>query len=65
LAIARDRLETLPRLRDKLQTTNDRALALQAELLASPVDTGQLAALAKPTLVGQRRIPDSSCTTIG
>jgi hypothetical protein len=51
------RLENLPRLRDKLQTTNDRTLALQAELLVSPVDTGQLATLAKPTLVGQRRIP--------
>src|SRR5262249_60595720 len=37
--------------------TNERTLALQAELLASPVDTGQLAALAKPTLVGRRRIP--------
>jgi hypothetical protein len=51
------RLENLPRLRDKLQATNERTLALQAELLASPVDSGQLAALARPTLVGQRRIP--------
>ena len=33
------------------------ALALQADLLFSTVDTGQLAALAEPTLVGQRRIP--------
>jgi hypothetical protein len=53
----RRRLENLPRLRDKLMATNDRCLALQAELLASPVDTGQLAALAAATLIGQRRIP--------
>jgi hypothetical protein len=51
------RLENLPLLRDKLATTNERCLAQQAELLASAVDTGQLAALAAPTLVGQRRIP--------
>ena len=42
---------------DKLAATNDRCLALQADLLASTVDTGQLAALAQPTVVGQRRIP--------
>jgi hypothetical protein len=53
----RRRLENLPRLHDKLQATNDRCLELQAELLASPVDTGHLAELAKPTLVGLRRIP--------
>src|SRR5216683_6538446 len=51
------RLDNLPLLRDKLAATNDRCLALQADLLASTVDTGQLAALAQPTLVGQRRIP--------
>ena len=51
------RLENLPLLRDKLMATNERCLELQAELLASPVDTGQLAALATPTFVGQRRIP--------
>jgi hypothetical protein len=51
------RLENLPLLRDKLAATNERCLAQQAELLASAVDTGQLAALAAPTLVGQRRIP--------
>ncbi len=51
------RLENLPLLRDKLAATNDRCLALQADLLASTVDTGQLAALAQPTVVGQRRIP--------
>src|SRR5712671_2000390 len=51
------RLENLPQLRQKLAATNERCLALQAELLASPVDSGQLAALAEPTVVGQRRIP--------
>ncbi len=51
------RLENLPLLREKLAATNERCLALQAELLASTVDTGQLAALAQPTVVGQRRIP--------
>jgi hypothetical protein len=51
------RLENLPLLRQKLVATNDRSLALQAELLASPVDTGQLAALTKPTTIGHRRIP--------
>src|SRR6266568_26614 len=51
------RLENLPLLREKLAATNERCLALQAELLASTVDSGQLAALARPTLVGQRRIP--------
>jgi hypothetical protein len=44
-------------LRDKLTITNERCLELQAELLASPIDSGQLAALATPTLVGQRRVP--------
>src|SRR5215216_2244253 len=51
------RLENLPLLREKLAATNERTLALQADLLATTVDTGQLADLAKPTLVGQRRIP--------
>jgi len=50
-------LENLPLLRQKLATTNERCLDEQAELLASAVDTGQLAALAEPTLTGQRRIP--------
>src|SRR5712692_6919353 len=53
----RRRLENLPLLREKLAATNERCLALQAELLASTVDSGQLAALARPTMVGQRRIP--------
>jgi hypothetical protein len=51
------RLENLPLLRGKLAATNERCLAEQAELLASTVDTGQFAALAAPTLIGQRRVP--------
>jgi hypothetical protein len=51
------RLDNLPHLHAKLAATNDRSLGLQADLLASTVDSGQLAALAKPTLVGQRRVP--------
>ncbi len=51
------RLENLPLLREKLAATNERCLALQAEVLASTVDTGQLAALAQPTVIGQRRLP--------
>ena len=51
------RLENLPLLREKLAATNERTLALQADLLATTVDTGQLADLAKPTLVGLRRVP--------
>jgi hypothetical protein len=50
------RLDNLPQLRDKLAATNERTLALQADLMASSVDTGVLAALAKPTIVGQRRV---------
>src|SRR5262245_10857341 len=51
------RLENLPLLHERLSATNDRCLTEQAELLASAVDTGQLAALAVPTLIGQRRVP--------
>src|SRR5207247_4437285 len=51
------RLENLPLLREKLAATNERCLAEQAELLSSAIDTGQLAALAARTLIGQRRIP--------
>ncbi len=51
------RLDNLPLLRHKLAATNERTLALQADLLASTVDTGLLADLAKPTIVGQRRVP--------
>jgi hypothetical protein len=50
------RLENLPLLRQKLAATNERCLDEQAELLTSAVDTGQLAALAAPTLIGQRRV---------
>jgi hypothetical protein len=51
------RLQNFLVLRDKLGATNEQCLAEQAELLASPVDTGQLAALAQPTLIGRRRVP--------
>jgi hypothetical protein len=51
------RLENLPLLHERLGATNERCLAEQAELLASAVDTGQLAALTAPTLIGQRRVP--------
>ena len=51
------RLENLPLLRERLATTTERCLTEQAELLASAIDTGQLAALAAPALIGQRRIP--------
>jgi len=40
-----------------LAATNARCLAEQAELIASAVDTGQLATLAAPTIIGQRRVP--------
>jgi len=51
------RLENFPLLHEQLAATNERCLGEQAELLASAVDTGQLAALAAPTLIGQRRVP--------
>ena len=38
-------------------TTNARYLDAQAELLASTVDAGDLAILARPTRVGARRVP--------
>jgi hypothetical protein len=53
----RRRLENLPVLHERLAATNERCLAQQAELLASAVDTGQLAALAAPVIIGQRRVP--------
>ena len=56
LAIGR-RLENLPALVERMAGTNQRYLDLQAELLDSTVDTGQLAALAQPTVLGKRRIP--------
>jgi hypothetical protein len=51
------RLDNLAVLRHKLLATNERCLALQAELLASPIDSGQVAALSAPTILGRRRIP--------
>jgi hypothetical protein len=50
-------LEHLPELRDRMQATNRRYLEAQAELLASTVDAGELADLARPVQVGQRRVP--------
>jgi hypothetical protein len=50
-------LENLPALQERLAATNQRYLEGQAELLASTVDAGQLAALAQPTIVGRRRVP--------
>ena len=37
--------------------TNQRDLDMQAEVLASTVDGGEVAALARPVHVGQRRVP--------
>lgn len=51
------RLENLPALQEKMLTTNQRYLDAQAELLASTVDSGALAALARPVQVGARRVP--------
>lgn len=51
------RLENLPELVERMAATNERYLDLQADLLDSSVDAGQLAALAQPTLIGKRRIP--------
>ncbi len=51
------RLENLPSLVERMATTNQRYLDLQAELLDSTVDTGQLGALSQPTIQGKRRIP--------
>jgi hypothetical protein len=51
------RLEHLPELRERMAATNARYLEAQAELLASTVDAGDLAGLARPVLVGRRRVP--------
>lgn len=51
------RLENLPALVERMAGTNQRYLDLQAELLVSIVDTGQFAALARPTMLGKRRVP--------
>ena len=50
-------LENLPTLRERMATTNTRYLETQAELLASTVDAGDLAALGRPVVVGKRRVP--------
>lgn len=50
-------LEHLPTLVEKMAGTTQRYLDLHADLLDSTVDAGHLAALAQPTIRGQRRIP--------
>lgn len=50
-------LENLPTLVERVGEINRRHGDLLAELLDSTVDTGGLAALARPTMVGNRRIP--------
>jgi hypothetical protein len=51
------RLENLPTLHERMRTTNTRYLEAQADLLASTVDSGALASLARPVVVGTRRVP--------
>jgi hypothetical protein len=51
------RLENLPKLVTRMAQTNQRFLDAQAELLACTVDQGELARLAQPIQVGQRRVP--------
>lgn len=51
------KIENLPEVKDRLSVTTDRYLAQQSELLDSTVDTGALADLARPILIGQRRVP--------
>jgi hypothetical protein len=51
------RLENLPMLHERMRATNARYLEAQAELLASTVDGGALASLARPVMVGTRRVP--------
>jgi hypothetical protein len=51
------RLENLPTLVKRMAATNRRFLDAQAELLACTVDQGDLARLAQPIQVGQRRVP--------
>jgi hypothetical protein len=50
-------LEHLPELRERMLVTNTRYLETQAEVLASTVDAGDWATLARPVLVGRRRVP--------
>jgi hypothetical protein len=51
------RLEHLPALKERMLATNTRYLEAQAEVLASTVDGGALARLARPVRVGARRVP--------
>jgi hypothetical protein len=51
------RLENLPALHERMRTTTTRYLEAQADLLASTVDCGALASLARPVVVGTRRVP--------
>lgn len=50
-------LKHLPELLDKMGQTTDRYLDLHADLLDTTVDRGDLAALARPTVHGNRRVP--------
>src|SRR5215213_8535797 len=50
-------LDNLPALKERMLATNTRYLDVQAEVLASTVDGGALASLARPVLVGARRVP--------
>jgi hypothetical protein len=50
-------LDNLPALKERMLATNTRYLDAQAEVLASTVDGGALASLARPVLVGARRVP--------
>jgi hypothetical protein len=56
LAVGR-RLDNLPTLVERMAQPNQRYLEAQAELLASAVDQGELARLARPVYVGRRRVP--------
>ncbi|HSH82620.1 MAG TPA: hypothetical protein VLA19_29155 [Herpetosiphonaceae bacterium] len=51
------RLDNLPVLKERMLATNTRYLDAQAEVLASTVDGGALASLARPVPVGARRVP--------
>ena len=51
------RLANLPTLVERMAATNERFLDAQTELLACTVDQGELARLAQPVQVGQRRVP--------
>jgi hypothetical protein len=51
------RLDNLPELKERMLATNRRYLEAQADLLASTVDGGDLATLAHPVHLGQRRVP--------